>query len=101
MDWSCDGDKKTFAKVTEHNPYADKAHLHRVQRCECLAHVGKRMKGHLIEHQKDKLKQARREKQSERTRLIQQGHSEKEVAKVLYPKFRGKLLRKTHPRVTG
>ena len=56
------------------------------------------MKGHFIEHQKDKLKQARIEKQSECTRLIQQGHSEKEVAKVLDPKFRGKLVKKTHPR---
>ena len=35
----CEGDNRTFAKVTQHNPYADKALLHRIQRYECLAHV--------------------------------------------------------------
>ena len=94
----CDGSNKTFAKVTEHNPYADKALLHRIQRYECLAHVGKRMKVHLIEHQKDQLKQARLEKQSERTKLITLGRSAKSVDKELGTKFKGMLVRNTLPR---
>ena len=77
----CDGDNKTFAKITEQNPYADQARLHKIQRYECLAHVGKRMKGHLIEHQKEQLKQARSSKQIERS-----------------SKYKGKLIRKTKPR---
>ena len=94
----CDGDIKTFAKVTEDNPYANKAQLHRVARYECLAHVGKRMKGHLIDHQKDQLKQARIEKQSERTKILQLGQSAKTVDKDLGFRYRGKLQRRTLPR---
>ena len=94
----CDGDNKTFAKVTDTNAYADLAPLHKIQRYECLAHVGKRMKGHLIEHQKDILKQARSDKKSERSKLMTLGGDERSVKKQLDAKFKGQLVRKTKPR---
>ena len=94
----CDGDNKTFAKVTDKNPYADLAPLHKIQRYECLAHVGKRMKGHLIDHQKDLLKQARSDKKTERSKLITLGGDERSVKRQLDTQFKGKLVRKTKPR---
>ena len=47
----CDGDNKTFSKICEVIPYEDIFPGHIVKRYECLAHVGKRMKGYLMEEQ--------------------------------------------------
>ena len=55
----CDGDNKTFSKISEQKPYKDIFPGHVVKRYECLAHVGKRMKVHLLEEQ-DKVLKARR-----------------------------------------
>ena len=59
----CDGDSKTFSKVTNVNPYTEIAPGHIIRRFECLAHMCKRLKGHLIEHQKNKIRKLKAEKQ--------------------------------------
>ena len=69
----CDGDTKTFTKISNSIPYADTVPQHTIHRFECLAHVGKRMNSHLIEHQKDQLKQARASKKFELKYLVKQG----------------------------
>ena len=56
------------------------------------------MKGHLIEHQKDILKQARSDKKTERSKLITLGGDERSVKKKIDAKFKGQLQRKTKPR---
>ena len=90
----CDGDAKTFAKVTEHNPYANTVPLHTIQRFECLAHVGKCMKDHLIEHQKDKLKQARASKKFELKYLEKEGMDSQKAKRHVDIQFKGQLVRK-------
>ena len=58
----CDGDNKTFEKIKEVDPYGKFWLSHHVKRYECLSHRCKRQKAHLIEWQKDRIRQARKDK---------------------------------------
>ena len=82
----CDGDNKTFEKVKEVDPYAKFGLEHNIKRFECLSHCVKRMKGHLIEYQKEKLRHARKEKAAK----LKSGISKT----ILQKEYKGKLVRK-------
>ena len=58
----CDGDNKTFSKISELKPYEVVFPGHVLKRFECLAHVGKRMKVHLMDEQDKVLKAKRADK---------------------------------------
>ena len=92
----CDGDNKTFSKISECSPYKEIDPNHELKRYECLAHVGKRMKGHLINHQKDKLKRTREDKKREEI-VIEESTTtielQTQMKKKVSSKYAGKLVR--------
>ena len=73
---------------------------HNIQRRECLSHVGKRITGHLIDHQKDKLKHARASEKLEKQYLTKEGRYTAKARKQLDAQFRGQLVRKNDLRGT-
>ena len=82
----CDGDNKSFEKIINVDPYGKFGLKHYIKRFECLSHCVKRMKGHLIEYQKEKLRLVRREKAAKVKSGIHKNIVEKE--------YKGKLVRK-------
>ena len=58
---------------------------------ECMAHVCKRMKAHLIEGKKEVIRKAKTEKERQTILRLDKGDSEKQVKKQLAKEFSGKL----------
>ena len=81
----CDEDNKTIEKIKEVDPYANFGLKHDIKRIECLSHCCKRMKAHLIESQKSKLRLARQDKAAK----VSAGVSKSKIQK----EFAGKLVR--------
>ena len=94
----CDGDNKTFSKVNECQTYHEVGWDHEMDRFECLSHVLKRMKSHLVVEQAKVLRANRAEKKFEKNMLIRQGEKLSKVTKQLNTKYRGTVVRRTIPR---
>ena len=95
----CDGDNKTFSKISDLKPYEDVVPGHVVKRFECLAHVGKRMKGHLMDEQ-DKLLKAKRADKKRKEICIEDSVALEfqEARKKLRKQYAGTLVRTQIPR---
>ena len=94
----CDGDNKTFSKVSECNLYREVGWSGEIERFECLAHVLKRMKSHLVDEQAKVLRANRAQKRFEKQLRLGQGQGSKEADKELKVKYHGKLVRTNVPR---
>ena len=69
-----------------------------MDRFECLSHVLKRIKSHLVVEQAKVLRSNRAEKKFEKNLLIRQGEKLSKVTKQLNAKYRGTVVRRTIPR---
>ena len=94
----CDGDNKTFTKVSASNPYHQVGWTGEIERFECLSHVLKRMKTHLVEEQSKVLRANLAKKSFEKQSLLEQGQDKRTVDKALKIKFQGNLVRTNVPR---
>ena len=82
-----DGDSKAYTKIIQADLYRDHNWNANVERYECLAHVLKRMKTHLIEEQKKVLRHNRFSKKIQKEILLQQGQKKKTLTETSKPNF--------------
>ena len=94
----CDGDNKTFSMVDECNPYRELGWDGEIDRFECLSHVLKRTKSHLVAEQAKVLRANRAEKNFEKKSMLEKSVRSSDAEKQLGDKYHGKLVRKTIPR---
>ena len=94
----CDGDTKTHDALSQADLYRDVDGAGDIQRFECVAHVCKRLKANLIKKHEKEMKLTRADKAADMRRLAKKGISQKEIAKLVGPEYRGKLTTKSGPR---